>query len=206
MDRPTLRVWPPESDRTREGLRSVLDGLYDVPGLEFESPPRVLDIGAHNGSASVFFAWRWPGATIISFEPSPESAAIARRNLYGLAELRENAVVGEGMPGEMVLYDRVPDGNTGERSLYRLHNSDTGVLVRTVRACELPPCEILKVDTEGAELPILRDYQHLATVRALMLEWHRDDDYSELIRWLPEIGLRIERGEGRDIIFVRDAR
>ena len=202
-DRPVLRVWPPESDRVHHGIRLVLDGLYDVPGLDFPVPPRVIDIGAHVGDASVFFAWRWPGARIVAFEPSPESAAIARANVDGIAELRELAVVGAGMADEMMLFDRLPLGNTGERSLYRLNNSDTGVMVKTVRARELPPCDILKIDTEGAELPILRDYPHLTSVRALMLEWHRDEDYRELVRWLPTLGLRPGGGGGRDLVFVR---
>ena len=201
--RPVLRVWPPEDHRVNEGLRLVLDGLYDVPGLEFPTPPRILDIGCHNGSASVFFAWRWPGAQILAFEPSPENAAIARINVAGIAELSQLAVVGEGMAEEMMLYDRVADGNTGERSLYRLHNSETGDMVKTVRARDLPPCDIVKIDTEGAELPILRDYPHLAGVRAIMLEWHREEDRAELARWLPTLGFRLLRAAGRDLVFVR---
>lgn len=200
---PQLLVYPPASDNVREGLDHVLGGMYDIPGLEFATSPRINDIGGHVGSATTFFAWRWPGAIIHTYEPSPYNASFCRANVSAIATLHEVAVVGDGMPGEMTLFDPLPGGNTGERSLYPLNNATTGPRVRTVRARDLPPCEILKCDTEGAELPILRDYPHLAGVRAIMLEWHREEDRAELARWLPTLGFRLLRAAGRDLVFVR---
>ena len=205
-----LKVYPPPSDNVQHGLEVVLAGTYDIPGLSFDKPPVICDIGGHVGSATVFFADRFPGAEIHTYEPSPENAGYCRQNVAGLSTLHEVAVVGDGDPEEMTLYDGAQ--NTGQRSLHQLgEQKPTGVKVRTLAASKLPPCDILKLDCEGSELPILRSYPHLGGVRALMLEWHRQEDYQELLRWLPTLGFELRRDDAkgdrgvwdRNLIFTR---
>ena len=205
----TLRVYPPKSDNVQLGLYKVLAGSYDVPGLSFSKPPRILDLGGHVGSATVFFADRFPGAKIDTYEPNPDNAAYCRKNVAGIATLQERAVVGAG-PDRVTL--RNGKDNTGECSIHDLGSQRSGgVSVETVCAVNLPPCDILKVDTEGCELEILRCYPHLKSVRAVMLEWHRFDDYRELLRWLPTLGFKLvlDNSKGvwlsdRNLIFTKD--
>jgi len=207
---PTLKVYPPLSDNVQSGLEVVLAGSYDIPGLEFPEPPRILDVGCHVGSFSVWATSRWPGCKIVAFEPSPDNHGYAQQNVGDNVELHNKAIVGDGQPAEMTLYDGM--GNTGQRSLYQLGEQKmTGTVVKTFPASDLPPCEILKCDAEGAELPLLRSYRHLDGVRAVMLEWHRAEDYQELLRWLPTVGfeLRSDLAKGnasmadRNLIFTR---
>jgi FkbM family methyltransferase len=206
---PTLRVYPPESDGVRSGLDVVLRGSYDVPGLTFEKPPTILDIGGHVGSATVRFAHIYPGATIHTYEPSPENASFARTNVEGLATLHEVAVVGPGHPEVLTLHEG--KSNTGQRSIYVLGEQQAvGVQVKTMIASDLPPCNILKIDSEGCELEVLRSYKHLAGVKALLLEWHSLADYQELLRWIPTLGFDLVRDDAkgqwiadRNLIFVR---
>ncbi len=174
-------MYPPLSDNVQYGLEVILAGSYDVPGLKFERPPRIIDIGAHVGSASVRFAHCYPGAEIFAYEPSPENFVYLEQNAGDIARLHNVAVVGDGQPAEMILYDGI--SNTGQRSLYQLgEQKPTGVMVRTLLARELPPCDMLKIDAEGSELPVLRSYPHLGVcVRALMLEWHSEDNYREML-------------------------
>jgi FkbM family methyltransferase len=206
---PTLRVYPPVEDNVRAGIDGVLAGAYDVPGLVFSTPPRILDIGGHVGSATVRFAQQYPGARIHTYEPSPANAHFCEQNVAGISTLVRAAVVGPGKPATVRLYDGKQ--NTGQRSIYQLGEQlTTGVDVPTVSADTLPPCEILKADCEGCELEILRAYPHLGGVRAIMLEWHRDEDYRELLRWLPSLGFELVRDTAkgahvgdRNLIFVR---
>jgi len=207
---PELRAYPPAHDGVRQGLDVVLRGSYDIPGLQFPHPPAILDLGAHVGSFSVWAKTRWPDARIVAFEPHPGSASYCRKNVEHLGvEVREVAVTGAGKAGTMMLYDGAV--NTGQRSLYQLgEQRGTGVAVSTFSAAQLPPADILKADTEGCELEILRDYPHLQGVTALMLEWHRDADYRELLRWLPTLGFDLVRDDAkgrwvsdRNLIFRR---
>jgi FkbM family methyltransferase len=202
---PTLKVYPPASDNVQSGLEVVLAGSYDIPGLSLDKPPTILDVGCHVGSFSVWATQRWPGCKIVAFEPSPENYSYAKQNVGSNVELHNAAVVDDTSPPEMTLYDGI--GNTGQRSLYQLgEQKPTGVLVKTVKASTLPPCEILKCDAEGSELPLLRSYPHLSGVKAVMLEWHRTEDYHELLKWLPTLGfeLRTDLAKGDRMVFDRN--
>jgi FkbM family methyltransferase len=187
----------------------VLRGSYDVPGLVFDKPPTILDIGGHVGSATVRFAHVYPGATIHTYEPSPENASFARTNVAGLATLHEVAVVGPGHPDVLTLHEG--KNNTGQRSIYVMGEQQAvGVQVKTMVASDLPPCDILKCDSEGCELEVLRAYRHLPGVKAILLEWHSLKDYEELLRWVPTLGFDLVRDDAkgqwiadRNLIFVR---
>ena len=208
MNELELRVYPPESAGVREGLAVVLRGSYDVPGLLLDKPT-ILDIGCHVGSATVRFAHVYPGAVIHAYEPSPDSAALARINVAGLATLHEVAVVGPGHPEVLTLHEG--KNNTGQRSIYQLgEQRGVGVQVKTMQASALPPCDILKCDSEGCELEVLRSYRHLAGVKAILLEWHSQEDYRELLRWVPTLGFNLVRDDAkgkwiadRNLVFVR---
>jgi FkbM family methyltransferase len=204
-----LRVYPPESDNVRSGIDVVLAGSYNVPGLSFAAPPTILDIGAHVGSASVYFADRFPGATIHAYEPSPENASYARQNLAGIAKLTERAIVGVGTPERVTLFNG--KDNTGQRSIHQLgEQRPDGVEVQTMRGRDLPRADLIKLDCEGCELAVLRDYPYLDGVRAIMLEWHSRADYWELIQWMPTLGFKLVRDSSggkwvadRNLIFIR---
>ena len=210
MNELKLRVYPPASDGVAEGLAVVLGGSYDIPGLEFPQPPRILDIGGHVGSFSVWAAHRWPGAVITTCEPHPESAALCRANTEGLATVMERAVVGSGRPEEILLHEGIR--NTGQRSIHMLgEQRSEGLMVKTLRARDLPPADILKLDTEGCEIEILLDYLHMSGVQAIMMEWHGLPDYHALLKLLPSMGFRLVRDDtggqyagDRNLIFQRD--
>ena len=206
-----LRVMPPED----AGCQSVLDGSYDIPGLEFATAPSVLDIGANIGAFSVFIAGRYPGAQTTAYEPSPRNAALLRQNVEGLpVTVVERGVIGhvgqKHLKDGKILLHRGKN-NPGEASFYSLgEQQEEGDLVDTVLADKLPSCDILKLDTEGCEVEILESYPHLGMVRALMLEWHRPEDYKKLLEWLPTQGFALVRDDtggkwarDRNLIFMR---
>ena len=203
-----LRVHPEEL----AGLRAVLEGAYDAPGLEFPSPPRILDLGACIGAATVFFARRWPGARIVAYEPHPEHVAMLEQNVAGIpnVEIRAWAV---GPPGAGHRVEPLWDGkdNSGQRSLRRgPEQVETWTSVNVMPAEELPAADILKLDIEGLEPEVLMGYSHLDGVSAVMLEWHDTGDYQWLIDTLLQKGFDLahdasggEMVADRELVFVR---
>jgi len=204
---PTLKVCPPE----HAGVMSVLAGSYDVPELDALEKPCVLDIGANIGAFSAWIAKRRPGCTIAAFEPHPDHVALLRQNVEGTdCDVMPFAVDARRERGRSMLFDGMH--NPGERSLKQMGEQlSTGVVVDTFPAANLPTCDVMKLDTEGCEVDILRAYPHLAKVRVLMLEWHSKEDYALLTAWLPAMGLRLVRDDtkgvwarDRNLVFVHD--
>lgn len=203
-----LKVCPPE----HAGVQSVLDGSYDIPGLEFDPPPVVIDIGANIGAFSVYAAQRWPGATIHAYEPHPDHVALMKQNVAGLnVDVSEVAVTEPDKDGQTI---KLFDGkhNPGERSIRQMGEQlETSTDVLALSAGRLPPCDVLKIDTEGCEVEILEAYPWLHTIKALMLEWHSAADYRKLVEWLPKLGLTLvsdmtggQWARDRNLIFVRN--
>ena len=198
----------------------VLDGAYDVPGLEFDTPPRVLDLGANVGAFAVFAARRWPGAAIACYEPHPDHLRMLERNTAHLVPaptIHAYGVVGQGALGDvdlstdagggrMRLWDPLPGKNgSGSRSFLKTdEHADTFTDVPTIAASSLPPCQILKIDTEGCERSILESYPHLSTCRAVLCEWHSPEDYRWICGTLAALGFKLaSETPTRELCFVR---
>lgn len=150
--------------------------------------PRVLDIGANVGIFALGVLEMLPDARVMSFEPHPETFELLKKNTAGLPiECHNMAVIGweRGSPTDLALHE-------GKRnrlccSLFDMGDQDmtTAIPVATFLAAELPPCDVLKVDTEGAELEIIGAYRHLGNVKLLMYEFHgpnEDQKMDEALR------------------------
>jgi FkbM family methyltransferase len=154
------------------------DEIFMRRSLAFETAarePRILDCGANIGLASIYFRQRYPNARITAFEADPSLAAICRRNLeaHGAAgvDVRSAAVwVGEGS------IEFVCEG-ADSGAIASLEPSVSGPLafVPAVRLRDWlnEPVDLLKLDIEGAELPVLDDCRDLLhNVRALTIDLH----------------------------------
>jgi FkbM family methyltransferase len=168
-------------------VRSALHGEdYPVVFPDVFRPATIVDVGAHVGSAALYFRHAYPGARVFSFEPSPSSFEYLSRNVRGEAgiEIRQVAVGAED--AEMRLWagahssmqaSLIPTEESGQASV--------AVRVRAIRPLleesGIERISILKVDTEGMELPILRALEEaLADVEVIHLEYHSDEDRREL--------------------------
>ncbi len=139
--------------------------------------PRILDCGANVGVASLFFKRRYPQARITAFEADPAIAEICRRNL---------SVNGAG-DVEVVAAAAWTSCGTTE---FVCEGSDSGAVaslgviagrtqsVPTVRLRDYleSPVDLLKLDIEGAEVPVLEDCAGaLDAVRAMTIDLHEFD-------------------------------
>jgi FkbM family methyltransferase len=149
---------------------------YEPPSeiaRELEAMPtlRVADLGGNIGLFGLFALDRWRLEVLRSYEPDPANAAllqatIAANDTGGRWTLVRAAVSNERTTSSF---------QAGLLSESRI--ADDGVGTIEVPVLDLfaePPVDLLKIDIEGAEWPILDD-PRLAShpARAIVLEWHR---------------------------------
>jgi FkbM family methyltransferase len=165
----------------------------DVYGVReiAEAPATVVDIGAHIGVFSVMAAETWPSARIIACEADHENFALLQKNLNGRPNIEtvEAAIVGEDV--SEVAFNAVVDkfgNNSGGGSCIRPEpgsiKTRVGAMsaVKLWRSKNLTVCDLLKLDCEGSEIPILRALSEsglLADVRLIVGEWHGSYDNEE---------------------------
>jgi len=175
LEHDALRVWPKGVDVG--GNEKVLAGEYDIPGYNPGATPIVLDIGAHIGAFSAWASANWPDAVIFAYEPHPTLYKACSENLGGNAVVHKTAV--GAADGTTMLFQGL--NNLGESSLKpHMEVQNNGGPVKLVHARHLPECNVLKIDTEGSELDILRNYPHLDKCSAVVLEWHGQRDREEI--------------------------
>lgn len=181
-------------------LDKVYEPLPDAP-----VPRGILDVGANQGITSVYFRLCFPQAEIVAVEPDPATFPI----------LEENAKrIGRCATHRLALLDR--NGTASFKSsqisvvstLYdlpysQIQNDIVSVQLRhagdfadeAVSSIGMPGFDMLKIDTEGAEVPIMRALGHrLAGIKTIFLEFHSLEDRRIIEAMLaPSHDLRRER-------------
>ena len=106
-----------------------------------------VDVGAYCGAWSYAFARHF--GTVHTFEPFLEHCFIAKRNLVPYANV---------MLHNVALLDRAGTGNMAHGgSKYNYLKLDEGsVTVATLDSYDLPACDLLKIDAEGADALVLQ--------------------------------------------------
>lgn len=190
----------------RASLWNVLEVAmeYDLGSLPVQLQPRVLDIGANVGIFAIACVQQWRGARVMSFEPHPDTFAMLKHNVDGLpVEAHNQAVI--GWQRDVVLHEG--KHNRLCCSLFDIGDQDmsTAITVPTTLASELPPCDVLKIDTEGAELEILESYKHIGNIKVLLAELHGEDrkDNSRVMAFAQKAGLRAVDKRNDTVRFVR---
>jgi FkbM family methyltransferase len=148
---------------------------YDI---DLAPPPAViLDLGANIGASALFFRRKWPSARIVAVEPSPELAAILRRNAGSLGvEVREAAVAAE--TGEISFY---PSDESWAGSTRDGDGHGAALRVPAVAFDELvgSGVDLVKIDVEGEEFNVIPASRRLGEVAAIVGEVHARPDSPE---------------------------
>ena len=165
--------------------------------LDFEAAsdtPRILDCGANVGLASLYFKRRYPHARITAYEADPNLAAMVKANLG-----TNGAADAEVVPAAL--------WTTNGQLTFRCEGSDSGMIeslpgaidgrAAVVRArrlrdlLEAEPVDLLKLDIEGAEDPVLADCEPvLHRIGAMIMDLHEFDPSH---RSAPEVLDRLSR-------------
>ena len=157
------------------------DDIFVRQMLAFETnerSPRIIDCGANIGLASLYYARQYPHARLTAIEADPTLAAMCERNLArnGCTQFDVKAAAAWTSHGETEFICEGADSGM----LASLGSPVTGT-ARMVPAVRLhdylnDTVDLLKIDIEGAELPVLEDCAGLLdNVRALAIEVHEFD-------------------------------
>lgn len=152
------------------GIAEVFNGQYFMPGMipEHVTKPVILDIGANCGAFSIWIKSKWLNATVHAYEPNARLFHYLYRNLDGIPDVHTKCYA----VGDIDLNRLYLGNDTGLcGSQYQLgRQSQKTEKVSVLAPEELPRCDLLKIDAEGAEAYIM---EHLAIRPGhIVLEFH----------------------------------
>ena len=171
-------------ETTNVSFDEVFSGEYVIPELNF-TPSTVLDIGANEGAFTAWATQEWPDAHIIAFEPIPENATLFRKNVNGSANVKfSELAIAESSP-VLMYYGK---NNSGQCSMFKgFEQSDRSVSVPAMPARELPSCDFIKLDVEGAEKDIILRLD-LSKTKAIVFEYHNTSEIETISKHLESLG------------------
>lgn len=163
--------------------------------------PVIVDCGANIGMATLYLKWRYPNATIHSFEPDPSAFSMLERNIK--ANNLEN----------VFLYNNAAMAEEGELDFYTAASHKASLMMSTVASrmdeqkitvkgidfadfLNKTKPTLLKIDIEGAEkkvFPKLKETGALSHLQQIVMEYHHmidrsGSDFSKMLQTLEESG------------------
>ena len=186
-------------------------GAYRFPppvaqALAGRDPVRAVDLGGYIGLFGVSLFAQHPGARLVAVEPDPANADVQEQTIAdnGLGQRWSVVRACASVQEETVRFSAGRDmGST---------LSDGGEEFPAVDVFPLlQDADLVKIDIEGAEWPILTDPRFAGIpAAALFLEYHPPHPREDVLRVLEEAGWRVlpfeERGPGLGELWaVRDA-
>jgi FkbM family methyltransferase len=168
--------------RTRSGdiqmfYETIWEEAYEMGQTLSNGPLTILDLGAHAGTASVFFLEKYQPQKLFCVEADASNFRILKKNLA--ADIARATLI------EAAISDH--DGEQGWNNSGLSHNHQLGakgeypVTVRTVtmdtlmRQYEISHIDVLKVDIEGAEKQLFASTGWLSKVSRIIIEIHSDE-------------------------------
>ena len=154
---------------------------HEYAPLDNVTAKLVIDCGAYVGYSALYFLNHFPQAIVVAVEPSPENAALCRRNLLPYHErARVIRAAVWGRPGPMRLMRGVyADGrdwaNQVEPASDPTEADVEGIdLPSLIRLADAKTVDILKIDIERSEIELFRNETDtwLPSVRNVAIELH----------------------------------
>lgn len=187
--------------------RIFLRDEYRLNGVAAGEWSCVVDLGANVGLFSARVAPL--SKRVIAYEPFPGNFAWLERNLEGRKHVVRVPKAVAATPGTLRLYHPENPGLSGIYSAYRergRHLSETfdevaaETLDQLFEVHGIEFCDLLKIDVEGAEYPILHAASRttLSRIRRIHGEYHdvaRDDPRTRIasfVKFLEDLGYRVE--------------
>ncbi len=138
------------------------DSAYRLPS---SVEPRVIfDVGANIGIAALYFTAVYPNAEVHCFEPLPQNVDLLRRNVDRNSDLIAVHPVGlSDAPGTFTYHLSANSHTFGGGTFHRI-GADTSEslelpvisVAQALRDAGVDHVDVFKIDTEGAEWPILK--------------------------------------------------
>ena len=141
----------------------------------------LLDIGANIGASTVFFKFTYPNARIHAFEPGAGAYQVLAQNTapYEMITAHNYGLWFEDTTAALYVGEHdyatasLADPQSGDR---KTDTIELKACAQQLRELEITRVDIAKIDTEGCELPILRDLLSNYTMRVIYVEFHSEED------------------------------
>jgi len=171
-----------------------VDNCY-VQGLSLPARPTIVDIGGYIGDFALYAAKHLDARKVVVCEPSPHNWALLEKNVaqnhyQDRIEMVNKAVTN----GEDVMMNvDAPDRGQARVSAYG--DSHPGrklipgvTLASLVEEYGLTAIDLLKIDCEGGEYPILSETpsEVLSRVRNIVFEYHEIDGFKSKLKAVTE--------------------
>lgn len=165
-----------------DSTRFILSGRAYPLVSYIEEPGTIIDCGGNSGATACYFARAYPQAQIFSFEPSARSFAYFRRNTSAFPNVKGFPFGLSDSEQEVALF-RGRDSTVTQSIYSNSYTIERTEPVRLRRAASVlselgvSRVDILKLDTQGAEVLILRSLSALIPSTSLIyVEHHSEDD------------------------------
>jgi FkbM family methyltransferase len=196
----------------RPGARVPIYEIFAEDSYHFEwflgpllrRPIDVINVGGQIGAFDCRLAQLHPHAQISSYEPSPFSAAILRRNLERNGFATRVEVIQAALAASIGMAEFDDNGGgSGQNSL--VSGARGRVATTTVRTTTFDaaveaaqrPFDVVKIDCEGGEydLVLASSPTSWASVQRVVIEFHPVEGHSwdELGDFFHEVGLSVQR-------------
>ena len=143
----------------------IFSGEYAIGKID---NPHIIDIGANVGGFAVWAHEYFTNPKIDCYEPIKANYELLRQNIEGTDIACRNIAIGKD-DGERMMYYGLH--NCGEASMFKGEEQRAeGEMVKIMSAKHLPRCDIMKIDTEGAEIEILENLVNFPSV--FLIEYH----------------------------------
>lgn len=141
-------------DNMVKHIEKIFEGEYDIAYQN--SNPIILDIGANVGGFSLWANKRWANSKIYSYEPIKNNFNFLKENTKDMDDIViSNVAIGSKEEIRRMYYGA---HNVGECSFINgAEQIEDGEDVSVMPASLLPDANIVKIDTEGAEIEILEN-------------------------------------------------
>ncbi|MEY8759998.1 FkbM family methyltransferase [Chryseobacterium tongliaoense] len=165
-----------------------------------KNPEIIVDLGAHIGMTSIYFALKYPDVKIYSIEASPENFELLKANTASFKNITCFHAAAHFEDGSV---------NFGTQELsYNQKVSESGTPVQALsvetfmKNNHIQQIDLLKIDIEGAEADLLsKNNSWLQNIENIIIEIHAPYDSKKLSRDLEPFQLKIKQEEG-DVLFA----
>jgi FkbM family methyltransferase len=173
----------PDTGNIRQNISRILSG-HEYSGLPMRGYQAsvIVDIGANVGASALWFHNCFPDARLYCYEPSPTNLRFLKHNVapierihvleYGLSDRDDEVKLFIGALHYMQ-NSVIPNVETQQRfEMAQLRRASTELVRAGIEAIS-----ILKLDTEGCEVPILRDIAAwIPAIDLAFIEYHSEED------------------------------
>lgn len=173
----------------------------------------VMDLGANIGLASLYFALSFPNCCVFAVEPDAANFGLLTSNLAALSNAGRASVVQAAVWNENCDVE-IDAPDDGAFNAFKVQTSQGAKATQTVRGMtmnrllamsDFERIDLLKIDIEGAEVPLLQgETDWLKRVGCLAIEFHDDSrQQSGFDALMQQYGFMILSEDGHTVVGVR---